>query len=401
MPTLALFAVLMAPTTLPDDPPAPKRALVTKVFGVADIVGGPEIKNVFSMRPGQAEGQKVPGETNADRLVALVTSMVRPYSWDKMGGAGTAEFYDIGSALVVKNTPEVIQEVGDLLEALRRISPAKAVAPPKPLPAARPRQSEVIKLRNAAAADVAAAINARLTEENAVVVAGPVSNTLLVTAEPRLYGELVRLIGAIDVAPQQVVIRAMVMQVRAGFLADIGLTDDEKTPGVLTLTPRELNVLNAQIRHGKARGVLDILSRPQVQVADNQTGFVQVGQQYPYMATTKPDGKGGTTQQIEYFPVGVSMKVTPRFTPDGKVQMRVESSHATVAPAPVKLGDGIEVPAFPVQTTHSTVLAADGQTVVLRGLTADGGRDEILIVLTPHVVRPEKPKPAAEAGTRE
>jgi type II secretory pathway component GspD/PulD (secretin) len=56
-----------------------------------------------------------------EQLIRLVTSMVRPYSWDGAGGAGKVEFYDIGSALVVNQTADVIQEVADLLEALRRL----------------------------------------------------------------------------------------------------------------------------------------------------------------------------------------------------------------------------------------------------------------------------------------
>ena len=47
--------------------------------------------------------------------------MVRPYSWDGMGGPGRVEFFDIGSALVVNQTADVIKEVEDLLEALRRL----------------------------------------------------------------------------------------------------------------------------------------------------------------------------------------------------------------------------------------------------------------------------------------
>ncbi|MBA4063263.1 MAG: hypothetical protein C0501_06040 [Isosphaera sp.] len=47
--------------------------------------------------------------------------MVRPYSWDGMGGAGRVEYFDIGSALVVNQVADVINEVADLLEALRRL----------------------------------------------------------------------------------------------------------------------------------------------------------------------------------------------------------------------------------------------------------------------------------------
>jgi type II secretory pathway component GspD/PulD (secretin) len=54
-------------------------------------------------------------------LIKLITGMVRPYSWDGMGGPGRIEYYDIGSALVVNQTADVIAEVADLLEALRRL----------------------------------------------------------------------------------------------------------------------------------------------------------------------------------------------------------------------------------------------------------------------------------------
>ncbi len=63
------------------------------------------------------------GERNTkhEQLIKLITGMVRPYSWDGMGGAGRVEYFDIGSALVVNQVADVIQEVADLLEALRRL----------------------------------------------------------------------------------------------------------------------------------------------------------------------------------------------------------------------------------------------------------------------------------------
>ena len=59
--------------------------------------------------------------TKHEQLIKLITSMVRPYSWDGQGGNGKVEFFDIGSALVVNQTADVISEVSDLLEALRRL----------------------------------------------------------------------------------------------------------------------------------------------------------------------------------------------------------------------------------------------------------------------------------------
>ncbi|MBN9120364.1 MAG: hypothetical protein J0I06_14600 [Planctomycetes bacterium] len=58
-----------------------------------------------------------------EQLIKLITSMVRPYSWDAPGGSGGGkiEYFDIGSALVVNQTADVIQEIADLLDALRRL----------------------------------------------------------------------------------------------------------------------------------------------------------------------------------------------------------------------------------------------------------------------------------------
>jgi len=59
--------------------------------------------------------------TKHEQLIKLVTGMVRPLTWDASGGNGRIEFYDIGAALVVNQTGDVIREVADLLEALRRL----------------------------------------------------------------------------------------------------------------------------------------------------------------------------------------------------------------------------------------------------------------------------------------
>jgi tetratricopeptide (TPR) repeat protein len=70
-----------------------------------------------------AASASLAGERNTkhEQLIKLITGMVRPYSWDGMGGPGRIEYYDIGSALVVNQVADVIGEVADLLEALRRL----------------------------------------------------------------------------------------------------------------------------------------------------------------------------------------------------------------------------------------------------------------------------------------
>jgi len=56
-----------------------------------------------------------------EQLIQLITSLIKPHTWDGMGGAGRIQYYDVSSALVVNQTADVIREVEDLLEALRRL----------------------------------------------------------------------------------------------------------------------------------------------------------------------------------------------------------------------------------------------------------------------------------------
>jgi hypothetical protein len=140
-----------------------------------------------------------------------------------------------------------------------------------------------------------------------------------------------------------------------------------------------------------------VTSRPKLLVTDNQTGYVQVGQDVPYVASS--DIKDGmAVQTIEYRPVGVTMRLTPRVSADGRsVLVRTELQHSAVTPTPVDLGGGLQSPAFNIQTCQTTVLIPDGGTVVIRfgsTQTADGkGKTDHLWMLTPSVVRGKDAKP--------
>ena len=127
---------------------------------------------------------------------------------------------------------------------------------------------------------------------------------------------------------------------------------------------------------------------------------------------------GGLAQQsVAYRSIGVTMRVTPRVSPDGKILMRVEPQVSSVTPGAVSLGNGIQSPAFNIQTVQTTVLASDGETIVLGGLiskqanrqengipffknipyvgalfrfrTHSVAKRELVIIMTPHIIRTE------------
>ena len=363
------------------------------------------------------------------------------------------------------------------------------------------RMFNVYKLKNAAAADVATSLQTFITnsltvltnaqfltayqqlQRNVVIVAEPVSNTILISATPQYYSEMMRLIEKIDAQPPQVLIQVLIAEVQLTNNEEFGVEVGLQSPVLFSrsIIPTGTVVTNADgttvstigdpafnfnstrplgnynlakqgtvgfqglgnlgvgrssslgfggfvfsaasdtfnllVRALKAQGRIDIMSRPQLQVADNQTGFVQVGQNFPYLSATTLTGVGTSQQSIEYQQIGVTMRVTPRVSPDNKVLMRVEPQVASVSPTAINLGNGVLQPAFNIQTVQTTVLASDGETIVLGGLiskqdtrTENGipfvkdipyvgalfrfrsqqiQKREVIIIMTPHIIRNE------------
>jgi hypothetical protein len=119
---VAMLPLIAAPMLAAETPTA--TPLVTKVFSVADLVVPiPDLSN-----PPQESNWNAPTlADNAEHLMKMVTSLVRPASWTAHGGTGTTEFFETGCALVVVNSPEVINEVAKLLESLSRLRDTSAV----------------------------------------------------------------------------------------------------------------------------------------------------------------------------------------------------------------------------------------------------------------------------------
>jgi type II secretory pathway component GspD/PulD (secretin)/tetratricopeptide (TPR) repeat protein len=63
-----------------------------------------------------------PEHTLEGQLMDLITNTIHPESWSKVGGPGTIDYYPLGMALVVTQTPDIQEQVADLLQALRRLT---------------------------------------------------------------------------------------------------------------------------------------------------------------------------------------------------------------------------------------------------------------------------------------
>lgn len=59
--------------------------------------------------------------TVEEKLIKLITDTIAPRSWADHGGRGTIDYYPLTMSLVVTQTPEVQDQITDLLAAVRRV----------------------------------------------------------------------------------------------------------------------------------------------------------------------------------------------------------------------------------------------------------------------------------------
>jgi type II secretion system protein D len=198
-----------------------------------------------------------------------------------------------------------------------------------------------------------------------------------------------------------------------------GLTNSQLGFGGLVLQASSENV-SALLRALQEEKTMRVLSRPQIMTLDNQPAYVQVGSRVPRIQGTSVSA-ATLVNSITLENVGLILGVTPRVSPEGMVVMEVDAENSSVGPiaqgTPVSAVNGTTIysPAITVTMAQTTISVRDGQTVVLAGLltksvstddrkvpilgdipvinwlfhyhNTDDERSELLIVLTPHVVR--------------
>ena len=187
---------------------------------------------------------------------------------------------------------------------------------------------------------------------------------------------------------------------------------------VLSASSRNVNVLIRALQESRR---VDILSRPQIRTLDNQPAFIQVGQRVPRIIGSTVN-QNGQSNSVTLENVGLILGVTPRISPEGNVVMEIDAEKSQLGPEqegiPVAVsidGTVIRSPRIDTTTAQATVSAADGETIVLGGLITKSTqqfhrqvpwlgdipvlghlfrydsnqtrRTELLIILTPHVIR--------------
>lgn len=293
-------------------------------------------------------------------------------------------------------------------------------------PSASGGTTKILRLKNADAkslADLLQGLMGELVKEATGVAGNPSSgqfavfadeglNALVIRGEPSLMQEAEQIVLALDVRRAQVMIEAAIVEISDDMGNSLGVqlaAGGESTGGFPVLGTNlasggmlGLNqVIGAVLgdgavptlaggitvgagdrnRNGITWGLLiqalstssaaNLLSTPSIITLDNQESEIVVGQTVPFrtgQAAVSGEGLTNPFTTIERRDVGLTLKVTPTISADGLVRLVVEQTTENVSSTTVAGASDLITNKREIKTT---VLADDGETIVLGGLMKD------------------------------
>ncbi len=156
----------------------------------------------------------------------------------------------------------------------------------------------------------------------------------------------------------------------------VGRVNNELGFGGLVLSAGSESV-SVLLRALDAKFNVDVLSRPQVRTVENKEAFIQVGQQVPVVDGVTVNAVGSANPVVRQDKAGIILKATPRISPDGRVQIDVNTEKSAFiltkgSGVPIftdtTSGRVIEAPVKDITTASTTVSVQSGETVVLGGM---------------------------------
>lgn len=345
--------------------------------------------------------------------------------------------------LLVSATVEYLEQVRKVVEELDGVE-------------ANEREQITYELRNAKALEVAKTINGYfkgeidtlrstlgaersgsllgLLEREVTVQGDEKSNRLIVGVSPRYKESFDTLIKELDSTPPQVMIQVLLAEVtldssstwgvdvhvgpfggenyRIGALAaGAGVATALGVPN-LSISSTDFELL---IRALEAQGRLEVLSRPQILIKNNEEGHLQVGEKLQIADRTERLSNGNLSTTTRNQDVGIILNVTPSISADGFVSMEIAPEISAVTARTTQVSENLSTPIISVRQVKTSVMVKDGETIIIGGLiqTNDEERKtripllsdiplignvfrssnfnhvktELLVILTPKVIR--------------
>lgn len=390
--------------------PVDYMGLLEQIITRLDASSPQEAKiKVFALKNASAR-QMADILTQMFRMTATATTTTQrtiQYTLVRPGGTNDAASATLGTAeqaaltvtvdprtnsLLVGGSDHYVQMVEQIIESLDASN-------------ANDRRTEIVRLKNTQAIDVALAVRTfldqerlrvtaalgpdavgaaqQLLEREVAVVGETNSNTLLLSASPRYFTQIQQLITELDKSQPQVMIQLLLAEVSLTDDTDVGL-EWSLAGGPAYSTGVNLGIANfvkngfsAALTGGdtsfilkalKERSKVEVLSRPQIVTADNKPATINVGQRVPLITDSRVTFQGDTINSFRYEDIGVNLTVTPKIGLDGFVKLELGTTNSSLASSNVEINKNASVPIINNRRANTTVSVQSGQTIIIGGL---------------------------------
>jgi type II secretory pathway component GspD/PulD (secretin) len=309
-----------------------------------------------------------------------------------------------------------------------------------------PVVTKTFVLNYAKAKDLEEKIRESLTNNIGEVKIDERMNKVVVTDLPTRVDYIAEIISAFDERDKVVLIEAKIVQITLNKEKSYGINWNNIFAGIDTIAASDLSInlpsgvsswpttFTYNRAHGatdygdrvilkllEQLGKTDVLSTPQITVANNQEAKVLVGTKEAYVTSTitQSDGATTTADNVQFVDVGVRLSVCPTITDDGFINMKIKPEVSS-APTSLELtnADGstrTKVPIVSTAEAETQLLVKDGTTIIMAGLMKDTRKDntekipvlgdvpllghffrsrgkenqktELVIFLTPHIIK--------------
>jgi general secretion pathway protein D len=262
---------------------------------------------------------------------------------------------------------------------------------------------------------------------------GP-KNAVLIEATPADYRRVMKVVAALDVIPNQVMIEATIAEVSLNDDLKMGVrwyfqnkkgnsnaTFTDAASGALgsvfpgfsyALTAANLSTtLNALSEITN----VNVVSSPSLTVMDNSTAVLQIGDQVPITTQSASSVLGAgapIVNSVSYKDTGVILTMTPRINESGRVLLEIEQEVSNVVST---TSSTIDSPTIRQRRVRTSVVVNNGEPLALGGMIQESktisrtqvpivgeipilgnafkqkdnsiGKTELIIIITPHVMR--------------
>lgn len=256
------------------------------------------------------------------------------------------------------------------------------------------------------------------------------SNMLALREAPETVALAERLIGLYDTQEPEVLLELEVLEVRSTRLTELGI----KLPNAVTLTPLApsggggLTVANLRglgedrigvsvggitLNLRREVGDFEILANPRVRAKNREKAKVLIGDKVPIITTTTGQ-TGFVSDTVSYLDVGLKLDIEPTIYANDEVAIKLALEVGSLA-GQLKTASGTVAYQISTRNASTALRLKDGETQLLAGLLSkedrtsasrvplagdvpvlgrlfssqldDGSRTELVLAITPRIVR--------------